>query len=149
MALEDINQGRTYCWYDAAEGRLDKIVSSTSNDFGAGKENTEYVMDKWKNESWGAQDDNGTYDDMWGSIETEVSQGWLVPSKSEWAAFGAELGITSSNYINKGLTGDYWTSSQYDISGVYQTLIDDGGMYALLYRNWILCSFMHYFLIKK
>ena len=114
MALEDIGDGATYCWYDAAYdggGKLDNIVSEITNDFGQGKTNTADVLAKWKAEDWGNQNDNGTYQDMWGEIEDEIKAGWFVPSKSEWAAFGGELGI-ATNYTEYGLSAWYWSSSQ-------------------------------------
>ena len=127
MALEDINPGTRYCWYDAAYGKLDKIVETSDNDFGKGKENTAYVMNKWDlgtaEGGWGAQNDNGTYDDMWGVIKEQVNDGWFVPSKSEWAAFGdmatTKLGLTTSNYSTYGLSIWYWSSSQNDASHAY------------------------------
>ena len=62
---------------------------------------------------WGAHNDNSSYDDMWEVIQEEIADGWFVPSKSEWSAFGAAFGITSSNYSNTyGLSGGYWSSSQ-------------------------------------
>ena len=36
---------------------------------------------------------------------------WRVPTKIEWAAFGGELGITTSNYSGYGLKATYWASS--------------------------------------
>ena len=36
---------------------------------------------------------------------------WRVPTKIEWAAFGGELGITTSNYSGYGLKATYWSSS--------------------------------------
>ena len=48
---------------------------------------------------------------MWGLIQNEVEKGWFVPSSEEWAAFGGELGITDSNYINFRLSDSYWASS--------------------------------------
>lgn len=121
MALEDINPGTLYCWYDAAYGKLDKIVESSYNDFGDGDENTAYVMAKWvlgtATGGWGAQNDNATYDDMWGAIKEQVNEGWFVPSKSEWSAFGdmlfSKIGVDTSNYSDYGLNGWYWSSSQY------------------------------------
>ena len=74
MALEDINPGTYYCWYDAAYGKLDKTVASSVNDFGRGRENTEYVNEKWNDPSlpWGAHNDGSTYDDMWEVIQEEM-----------------------------------------------------------------------------
>ena len=36
---------------------------------------------------------------------------WSVPTKNELAAFGGELGITTSNYSGYGLKEEYWSSS--------------------------------------
>lgn len=36
--------------------------------------------------------------------------GWYTPSKSKWAMFLGQLGITKSNYTNYGLSEYYWTS---------------------------------------
>ena len=119
MSLEDINPETRYCWYDEAYGKLDKTVATSENDFGRGIENTEYVNEKWNDPSlpWGAHNDNSSYDDMWEVIQEEIADGWFVPSKSEWSAFGAAFGITSSNYSNTyGLSLYYWSSSQYDTS---------------------------------
>ena len=45
---------------------------------------------------------------------------WRVPTKIEWAAFGGELGITTSNYSGYGLTATYWLSSAVNID--YMTM---------------------------
>ena len=42
---------------------------------------------------------------------------WRVPTKIEWAAFGGELGITTSNYSGYGLKNMYWTSSDFNWLG--------------------------------
>ncbi len=114
MALDDIGGTNRYCWYDAAWGNMSdySIATSVSVDFGKGKENTEKMIKYWNEKKYGAQDDNGTYKDMWGAIQEEVAKGWFVPSRAEWAAFAEELGITSSNYSSKGLSDWYWSSSQ-------------------------------------
>ncbi len=128
MALEDINSGTRYCWYDAAYGNLDSSynVSTTANDFAiagaepTGRINTERMIASWNAEEYGVQNDNSTYDDMWGVIQDEVDDGWFVPSKSEWSAFGSAFGITRSNYSSKyGLRSYCWSSSQSDTSRAY------------------------------
>ena len=128
MALEDINSGTYYCWYDAAYGNLDGSynVSSTANDFATagaeptGRINTKRMIASWNAEEYGVQNDNSTYDDMWGVIQDEVARGWFVPSKSEWAAFGAAFEITSSNFSNTyGLSLTYWSSSQRNTRSAY------------------------------
>ena len=132
MALENINPGTYYCWYDAAYGKLDKTVGSSENDFGQGRENTEYVNNKWNDPSlpWGAHNDNSSYDDMWEVIQEEITSGWFVPSKSEWAAFAKAFDITSSNYSSKyGLGSTYWSSSQYDTYNAYRAGFDNGTIY--------------------
>ena len=137
MALEDINPGTIYCWYDAAYGNLDSSynVSTTANDFAiagaepTGRINTERMIASWNAEEYGVQNDNSTYDDMWGVIQDEVDDGWFVPSKSEWSAFGSAFGITRSNYSSKyGLSYDYWSSSQRNSYNAYNALFDDGNI---------------------
>ena len=118
MALTDIDgktngtSGTSYDWYHAA---YDKGISEwstiTSEEFGTGKTNTATMIAKWNATAYGAQDTSSDHKDMWGQIQTKVKDGWFVPSKTEWAAFGGELGITSSNYVNFGLSDYYWTSS--------------------------------------
>lgn len=135
MALEDINPGTLYCWYDAAYGKLDKTVATGYNDFGDGKENTEYVMNKFDlgetEGGWGSQND-GTYADMWGveELRNKVKEGWFVPSKAEWAAFGdiatRTLGLTTSNYNTYGLSAWYWSSSQYSTNTAYSVDFNGG-----------------------
>ena len=135
MALEDINPGTSYCWYDAAYGNLDSSYDAigTDNDFAiagaepTGRINTERMIASWNAEEYGVQNDNSTYDDMWGVIQDEVDDGWFVPSKSEWSAFGSAFGITRSNYSSKyGLSNYYWPSSQYTTGSVYRANFIDG-----------------------
>lgn len=126
MALEDINYETYYCWYRAASGNLDNTVSPNFNDFGFGREFTEYVMAKWNDSSlpWG-EHNSGDYLDLWGIIENEINKGWFVPSKAEWAAFGSALGI-NFNYADYGLNFQYWTSSQCNSRNVYLVLYVTG-----------------------
>ena len=137
MALEDINSGTYYCWYDAAYGNLDSSynVSGTDNDFAVagaeptGRINTERMIASWNAEEYGAQNANSTYDDMWGVIQDEVARGWFVPSKSEWAAFGAAFEITSSNFSNTYGLGIYcWSSSQFGTSLAYYAGFSTGNI---------------------
>ena len=45
---------------------------------------------------------------------------WRVPNIKELAAFGGELGITTSNYSGYGLKATYWSSSaDFNIVGYY------------------------------
>ena len=79
---------------------------------------------------WGAQNDNATYDDMWGAIKEQVDDGWFVPSKDEWAAFAdmavTELNLTTGNYSTYGLNAWYWSSSQNDAFDAYYAYFDLG-----------------------
>ena len=118
MALEDINSGKSYSWYDAASGQLDDTVAYNVNDFGEGKANTQYVNGKWKDSLWGEQN-HGSGEDMWLVIQDEIAKGWFVPSKSEWAAFGAAFGIIDGNYSSFGLGNVYWSSSKYNTDDAY------------------------------
>ena len=127
MALTDIDgqiNGTYYDWYSAAyyynnnKGMKD-FASTTFIGFGKGKTNTATMISKWNTKSYG--DKNQCSDghlDMWGQIQTQVNNGWFVPSKEEWAAFAGELGISTDNsnekyYENFGLSDNYWSSSQY------------------------------------
>ena len=126
MALEDFNTGTYYCWYDAAYGNMDDYATATSLDFGTGKANTEAMIAKWNSSAYGAQNDNGTYLDMWGAIQDKVAEGWFVPSRGEWGAFGDNLGITADNYVDYGLYGWCWSSSQYNSDRAYNAFFDIG-----------------------
>ena len=111
MALDDID-GSTHYWYKSA---YNKMTIDTSNDFGKGKENTQTMISQWNSNKYPPQDDN----DMWGLIQTQVNNGWFVPSRAEWSAFVEELGITKENYVNYKLSGWYWSSSQRDTLGAW------------------------------
>ena len=115
MAL--IDYGTSYTWYDAAYDNENTTIV-TADDFGSGRTNTITMIEKWDNIEFGAQDDHPSTKDIWGQIKTEVSAGWFVPSKGEWAAFCDELDYskdsTAQNYFgNFGLKSWYWSSSQY------------------------------------
>ena len=56
----------------------------------------------------------------------QVEDGWFVPSIREWCAFTEQLGITESNYSSKGLSGWYWSSSQYNTSSAYYIGLNNG-----------------------
>ena len=105
-----------------AYGELDDIVETDYNDFGEGREHTEYAMNKWTNSLWGTQNSI----DMWGAIQTEVGEGWFVASKAEWSAFGDAFSITKSNYSNYGLRNYYCSSSQNDTNSAYLARFNDG-----------------------
>lgn len=139
MALEDFNPGTSYCWYNAANGKLDNLVGVTTNDFGQGKTNTTTMIAEWnkgENGKYGAQNAK----DMWGVIQKADSAGktwdlskWFVPSKAEWAAFGdmtyTKIGLTTSDYGNYRLKNYYWSSAQYSTVGAYHATFGNGYMY--------------------
>ena len=142
MALTDIDgqiNGTYYDWYSAAyyynnnKGMKD-FASTTFIGFGKGKTNTATMISKWNTESYG--DKNQCSDghlDMWGQIQTQVNNGWFVPSKEEWEAFAGELGISenSSNekyYGNFGLSSSYWSSSQGSADGAWYAIFEMGFM---------------------
>ncbi len=117
MALTDIDgkrNGTYYDWYNAAYRKgMSDYATATSGNFGKGKSNTTTMISKWNAPAYGDQDNCSNHKDMWGQIQEKVNNGWFVPSRAEWAAFGGELGMTSSNYGNFGLSHCYWSSSQY------------------------------------
>ena len=131
MALDDLDEDRHY-WYYNAYGQLDSEnnVSNSANDFGTGKEKTEYMITQYENGEYGEPYTSGNYTDMWGleTLKQKVAEGWFVPSKSEWAAFGGELEINTENYVNFGLSGWYWSSSQNDTLGAYYADFGTGYM---------------------
>ena len=114
MALKDFNTGTPteYCWYGAggSSGITSGLDEGTSTKFGSGKKYTQIFIDKWNAAAYGEQN-QGTNPDMWGVIQNEVEKGWFVPSNGEWAAFGNNLEITSSNYVSKDLSDSYWLAS--------------------------------------
>ena len=130
MALDDID-GNTHTWWANAYGKLDSTynISTSTNDFAvAGAEPTGLVNTRRMMECYEKKEINGTEvkqgtNDMWGLIGEEVADGWFVPSKSEWAAFGGEVlelnNITSSNYDDYGLSSWCWSSSQDDANRAY------------------------------
>ena len=133
MALNNIDSS-THYWYYNAFDNLDSSynVSTTANDFAeagaepTGRINTERMIASWNSSQYGEQNSN----DMWGLIQDEVSDGWFVPSKSEWSAFGAVFGITSGNYSNTyGLSRNYWSSSQYGTNFAYNAYFSSGDIY--------------------
>ena len=85
----------------------------------------------WNSSQYGPQNDNLLCTDVWGVIQEEVRNGWFVPSKSEWAAFGdiatKRMRLTTSNYSDYDLSDTYWTSSQGDTNKAYLTIIGGGG----------------------
>ena len=87
MSLEDFNTGTNYCWYDGAYGAISDYSTVTSLNFGTGKSNTAKMIAKWNSGAYGAKND-GSAPDIWGVIQEKVAEGWFVPSRGEWGAFG-------------------------------------------------------------
>ena len=115
MSLEDFNTGTNYCWYDGAYGAISDYSTVTSLNFGTGESNTAKMIAKWNSGAYGAKND-GSAPDIWGVIQEKVAEGWFVPSRGEWGAFGDNLKITSGNYEGYELYDTYWSSSLYDAS---------------------------------
>ena len=62
--------------------------------------------------------------------KTVGSVTFRLPSKTEWAAFAGELGITKSNYSSTyGLFTYYWTSTERDSSFAWYSTFSDGYFY--------------------
>ena len=132
MALTDIDgkrNGTSYDWYNAARGQMSDYATTTSEDFEKGKSNTTTMISKWNAKKYGEQDQcSSGHKDMWGQIQEKVNNGWFVPSRAEWSAFGGELGITLSNYGNFGLNYCYWSSSQRSANFAWYADFSNGYM---------------------
>ena len=125
MALSNVDS-KTHDWYNAAKGNMKDYASTTSHSFGKGKSNTATMVSKWKSKSYGEQNACSDHTDLWGEIQTQVNNGWFVPSRQELAAFAGQLGITKSNYSSKGLSGWYYSSSQYSTTNAYLIGLNTG-----------------------
>ena len=142
MTLEDFtnNSKNRFYWYYNAGEKLDRKIESSAIDFGEGKQKTIDMVIDWNNNTtkYGEQttaSSENDYIDLWGAIQdgqynivstASDSKKWFIPSKSEWSAFGEELGITQDNYANKGLSDWYWSSSQNNAYYAYDALFYDG-----------------------
>ena len=82
MALEDIS---SVTWYESKAS--DGITVQTSGEFGTGKANTAIMIATWNADT----DEVKSSNDVWGQIQTQVNNGWFLPSKAEWSAFAEEL----------------------------------------------------------
>ena len=124
MALEDIDSN-THTWYkNAASSGISDYNTITSESFGSGKTNTATMIAKWNSSAYGDQVDT----DMWKAIQTQVNKGWFVPSKEEWSAFGSNLSIDSTNYVNYNLSDYCWSSSLRYRIGAWTARFDGGYM---------------------
>ena len=121
MALEDVDKHWCHHWYANVSDMKDFAIT-TAMDFGSGQKNTLNIIEKWNKEDYGAQDS----DDMWSLIQEQVNDGWFILSVDEWAAFAGQLGITKSNYSSKGLSGWYWSSSQYGTNSAFSIYLNNG-----------------------
>ena len=95
-------------WYYNAKDNATAIISATGegdNDFGTGKSKTNTVMTAWKNKKY-----NQNSNDIWGQIQTQVENGWFVPSKSELSAYSHNVGQ---------IGGDSWSSSLCNSSNAF------------------------------
>ena len=88
------------------------------------------MIEKWNAGEYGTKDDNVTYKDMWGVIQEEVAKGWFVPSKGELVAFLGNLGVTSANYAQKGLSGWIHSSSLEESISTWSAFVIDGYMFS-------------------
>ena len=130
MALDDADSSPHYWYYSAYSTRItDQVITSSSDsDFGTGKARTATMISAWNNETYGTKNGDSSYTDMWGVIQTKTNNGWFVPSKTEWVAFGSAFSITSSNYSSFGLSLNYWSSSLCDTYRAYYVLFGSGYM---------------------
>ena len=135
MALDNVDSD-THFWYRNANGNMSDYQTATSTSFGSGKQNTKNMIAKWNSSGYGTLNSN----DMWGvsTVQSKINANpaWYVPSKEEWSAFADKLGITSSNYGNKGLSYLCWSSSQDDFEFAWNADFDHGYMgHNLVYGN--------------
>ncbi len=126
MALSDF--GTLAYWYYNAKGNMSDYNTATSVAFGTGEANTAKMIGYWKDEKpYGKQNTN----DMWGKIQEQVKKGWFVPSRGEWAAFVAELGIDlSKNLDDYELNTSYFSSSQNDTENAWSIDFVFASMYS-------------------
>lgn len=128
MALSDISSNY-YNWYYATHNnKINDYNVITSQNFGNGKYNTTTMISKWNSKAYGEQNTCANHKDMWGQIQTQASNGWFVPSSKEWATFAKNIGITTSNYLSKGLYYIYWSSSLYNTNLAYIASFEGGGI---------------------
>jgi len=68
-----------------------------------------------------------TWSDACLKNQTVGSVKFRLPSEMEWAAFGGQFGITSSDYSSKyGLSNWYWSSTESDSSNAWSASFDYG-----------------------
>lgn len=110
----------TFYWYYNAYGNMSDYATTTYTGFGKGYDNTRTMLSKVYGD--GLKDR-----DIWKYIGSEFDKGWYIPSKDEWAAFGGELGITTGNRADYGLSYS-WSSSQNTTSSAWYADFYSGRM---------------------
>ena len=127
MALENTPDNHiTFDWYHSAIYHMNDYANISSLNFGTGYNNTLKIINNWQNNSYGEKDACIVHKDLWGQIQNQVNNGWFMPSSGEWAAFAYNLQINPANYSKKGLSGWYWSSSQYNISNAWYANLNQG-----------------------
>ena len=55
---------------------------------------------------------------------------WVLPTKQQLSMFGSAFSVTSSNYgsTSRGLSGSYWSSTEYGSSSAWRATFDSGFM---------------------
>ena len=101
------------------------VTVSTEEGFGSGRSNTKEMLER----------EGSNSNTIWGVIngntgeERDEGPEWFVPSREEFAAFGAAFGIDDSNYSSiYGLSSPYWSSSQDGTSTAYGANFFYGGI---------------------
>ena len=100
------------------------VTVLTEEGFGSGRSNTKEMLER----------EGSNSNTIWGVIngntgeEREEGPEWFVPSREEFAAFGAAFNIDSSNCSTQfGLSyNDYWSSSQVNTIRAYGAGFDTG-----------------------
>ena len=83
--------------YNGPFGKKDVLVANGSGN------NRFYVM--------ALSDYNNSETYLFVNVKGITSGEWKAPTEKLWAAFGGQLGITTSNYSGYGLKDEYWSSS--------------------------------------
>ena len=83
--------------YNGPFGKKDVLVANGSGN------NRFYVM--------ALSDYNNSETYLFVNVKEITSGEWKAPTEKLWAAFGGQLGITTSNYSGYGLKDEYWSSS--------------------------------------
>ena len=136
MQLSDYvtNEDTTFYWYYNADRKMNDYDETTSKNFGAGKNNTDKMILKWKDKAYGDLHSQ----DIWGNISSVVEEGWFIPSKDEWMAFGNELNVTSDKRVQYGfIEYCYHSSSQRTARFVWDAHLYQGNINQIYVNNKI------------